>query len=329
MNTAWFLLPLLACCSTPDDNDGVLGPIPHIDGERAKSYVQKQVNFGPRPAGSEALAKTRDWIVAELKKLGLKPQIDSFSDEKHAKGISFSNILCEIPGSDPEEKRLLVLGSHYDTKLCREQANAPRSFDFFGANDGGSSSGLLLELAHWFKDHPLRCPLLLIWFDGEESIDWDWNDNRSLFGSKRAVQELRKRFPKDKPLYEHIPVMFLLDMIGAKTLHVSRDTNSSRALQDIVFQQARHLGKQSYFFKTETAVTDDHMPFLDYSIEVINLIDFGPPTPDWWHTEKDNMEIISAKSLELIGQTTAMALPVIVERFYPKPEKRAAQDKKK
>ena len=319
---AWLLLPLLACCSASDDDGGGggPGPLPRIDGERAKSYVQKQVDFGPRPAGSEALAKTRDWFVSELKKLGLKPNIDSFTDEENAKGLTFHNIQCEIPGSDPSEKRMLVLGSHYDTKLCQGHANPEWNFKFVGANDAGSSSGLLLELARWFKEHPLRCSLMLIWFDGEESLEWHWNDDKALFGSKRAVRQLRKRFPKGKPLYEHVPVMFLLDMIGANTLHVTRDTNSSRALQDIVFQQAKRLGKQSYFFKTETAVTDDHLPFLDYSIEVVNLIDFGPPTPEWWHTEKDTMDIISAKSLQLIGQVTAMSLPLIVDRYYQRPK---------
>lgn len=324
---ALLALPLLACCSMSDDENGQgAASAPRIDGERALRYVQKQVDFGPRPAGSEALAKTRDWFVHELKQLGLRPTVDSFTDEKNAKGLTFHNILCEIPGSDPAENdgkrgRLLVLGSHYDTKLCAGHADPAYNFEFVGANDAGSSSGLLLELARWFKDHPLRVPLLLIWFDGEESLEWHWNDDRALFGSKRAVAELRKRFPKDRPLYDCIPVMVLLDMVGHRDLAITRDTNSSRRLQEIVFAAAQQLGYERHFFKTVTGVVDDHIPFANCSIEVVNLIQFGPPLPDWWHTPNDTMDILSAKSLRIVGQVTALALPRIVQEFYPPLEK--------
>lgn len=334
------LLALLCCpslgCSSPEDDGGAQGEsqggtVPRIDGERALSYVQKQVGFGPRPAGSQALVKTRDWFVEELKKLGLEPRIDSFEDKDNAPGMTFHNILCEIPGTtepkDPSKQRILVLGSHYDTKLCAGHSNPAWNFRFVGANDAGSSSGLLLELARWFRDHPLRVPLLLIWFDGEESIEWHWNDDRALFGSKHAVRQLRKRFPKDRALFECIPVMYLLDMVGHKELAITRDTYSSKRLQEIVLKEATRLKKQRHFFKTETAVLDDHVPFHNFGIDVVNLIQFGPPTPEWWHTEKDTMDILSAKSLETIGKITAMALPRIVDEYYPPYESDSAEGK--
>ncbi len=302
---------LLGSCNAP------AGGRIDVSGKRARAHVAKLVAFGERPAGSKALERSRKYLEGELKKLGLASTVQSFRD-KAAPGIHFHNLLCEIPGTDKHDDRLLVLGSHYDTKLTKGHDRDEHNFKFVGANDGGSSSGLLLELARYFRKHPLRCRLLLVWFDGEESLEFDWNDDKALFGSKHCVKMLRKRFPKTRPLYKCVPVMVLLDMIGDPKESITRDELSSRRLQRIVAESAKKLRYSKHFFKKQTEVTDDHIPFKNRSIEVLDLIQFGPPIPAWWHTKDDTLDKVSAKSLEIVGKVVAHALPRIVEACYEK-----------
>ncbi len=306
-----FLLAAAAC-----RNGSVAGP---IDGEIVLQHVRTMVAHGPRPAGSEALAKTRAYIVDRLKAAGLKPALDTFRDEKRAPGITFQNISVEIPGTRKGEDRLLVLGGHYDTKRCSGHPRPEQNFRFVGANDGGSSAALLIELAIHLKKHPLPCPVLVVWFDGEESLDFDWNEDRALFGSKRCVKRLRARYPKERDLRDCVPVMILLDMVGAKDLSISKDTNSDRRLIEIVGKTAKELGAARYFFHDEVEVTDDHIPFRDYGIAVLDLIQFGDferGTPSWWHTKDDDLPILSAKSLAIVGNVVAAALPKIAAAYY-------------
>ncbi|MFQ5507433.1 MAG: M28 family peptidase, partial [Planctomycetota bacterium] len=142
---------LLADCGDPSQGAPRPGP---ISGERALEHVRRMVAFGPRPSASANLIRTRDYIESEVGKLGLTPVRDTFTFE-NAPGVTFHNVSAEIPASRPGEQRVLVLGSHYDTKLCKGHKEPWHNFEFVGANDGGSSSGLLLELARHFKAEPL------------------------------------------------------------------------------------------------------------------------------------------------------------------------------
>ncbi len=306
------VLPALTSCQNPP----VKGP---IDGGRALAHVRNLVAFGPRPSGSKALIQTRDYLLGVLRKAKIKAGIDSFTDPERAKGLRFHNVWAEIPGTRSKEDRLLVLGSHYDSKLCRGHPLPEQNFRFVGANDGGSSSGLLLEIALWLEQNPLPIPVLCVWFDGEESLEFDWNENRALFGSKRCVKWLRARFPKERSLASCVPVMILLDMVGAKDLSISLDLNSDRELISIVAKNARALGFEKHFFKGKVSVTDDHIPFLNYSIRVLDLIQFGDETsgpPSWWHTPDDDLDILSERSLAIVGNVLVASLPEIVKRFY-------------
>ncbi len=290
-----------------------------ISGKAALAHVKKMVSFGPHPAGSAALLKVRDYIRGELHKMGLKPSLDSFRSEK-AKGIQFHNIVCKIPGTKKNEKRILLLASHYDSKKTTGHPLPEQNFRFVGANDGGSSSGLLLEVARYLKKHPLPIEVRCLWFDGEESIPFDWGEGElAMFGSKHYVKKLRAEFPKEKDLVEFVPVFILLDMVGAKDLSISMDSNSDADLIRIVAKTAQRLGYSKFFFHERTQVTDDHIPFQNYGIAVLDLIQFGGErngTPTWWHTEGDDLTILSAKSLEIVGHTLVRSLPDVVKRFY-------------
>ncbi len=305
---AAFCLPMNGCDKAR--------PTSPIDGNRAYAWVKGMVDIGPSPAGTMELKACRDYILGELKKLGLTAKVDSFKSEPHGAGIEFHNIECEIPATNADEKRLLVLGSHYDTKRTHVPGNPNPEMLFVGANDAGSSSGLLIELARHFKANPLPCRLLLTWFDGEESLPWEWDSDKALFGSRRCVQQLVKRF-KGGSLKDAVPCMVLLDMVGHKDLAITQDTASNQVLIKLFQQAIDQLSYGSKFFQDKNHMTDDHVPFLNYGVRAIDLIQFGDVTA-WWHTGNDTMDLISPESLAIVGHVVSVALPLVAAEFYKK-----------
>ena len=298
------------------------GPNP-IDGKRAFAHVKAMVDLGPRPSGTVALYRCRDLIAKELKTLGIEPRIDKFStDLGRPEVAAFFNIEAVIPGTRKDDKRILVIGSHYDTKRT-DQAPPPEqaNFRFVGANDGGSSSGLLLELARYYKKNPPPVDLHLVWFDGEESIPWQWGGGeRALFGSKRYVQELRQKYPA--PVHESVPVMLLLDMVGARDLHIVEDSqNSSPELIRLFKRAVKALGKEKSFFQSKMPVADDHEPFAVVQIKTLDLIQFRNEDMElWWHKPGDDLDLIAPESLATVGYVVVTALPLVIQTFYPPTE---------
>src|SRR5436853_4322338 len=138
-----------------------------IDGDRAFENVRKEVEIGPRPAGSAELAKARDFIVGELKSCGLNVTLDEFTPKTPVGERKMVNIIAELPG---ESSDVIIISSHYDTKLFKE-------FRFVGANDGGSSTGTLMEMARVMAQSGQK-PRMTYWFvffDGEEAFCKDWS----------------------------------------------------------------------------------------------------------------------------------------------------------
>jgi hypothetical protein len=137
----------------PEKTDG-------FDGKRAYDQVAKQVSFGPRPAGSAALAKLQDYLQAELKSYGCAVETDAFSADTPAGRLPMKNILVKIPGEKPG---IILLGTHYDTK---------RLDDFVGADDSGSSTGVMLEIARVLcvQKQPGKYAVWIAFFDGEEAV---------------------------------------------------------------------------------------------------------------------------------------------------------------
>lgn len=308
---------------------GSVGP---VEGSRAYRQVEAILKFGPRPSGSAALRSVAGFLAAELRQLGLEVHTQDFEDPEQAPGIKFRNLWTEIPGADPVSGPIILLAAHYDSKLASGHAQADHNFAFRGAIDAAGACGTLLELARVLK---LRADpvanIWLAWFDGEESLDWDWNDDRALFGSRHFVTAMladKRRFPSS--LGKRIRAMILLDLIGDRDMKLDRDGNSNKLLQDLFLEAAKNLGfsDQMYTFKSE--FLDDHLPFRNAGVRVIDLIDFqwrtpssrGPNEPPhiaryeaWWHTAEDTIDKISEDSLELIGDLVWMAIPMIEEKL--------------
>jgi Zn-dependent M28 family amino/carboxypeptidase len=201
-----------------------------------------------------------------------------------------ANVVAVLPGRRPD---VVMLAGHYDTKLFTE-------FRFVGANDGGSSSGLLLELARRLAARPRDYTYWLVWFDGEEARG-QWTERDSLYGSRRLASELArgKRLPR---------AMILVDMIGDRDLAIRREAHSAPWLTDIIWNAAARLGFGRHFLRDMVPVEDDHVPFLRLGVAATLLIDFDFPA---WHTAGDTLDAVSADSLTVVGQALLEALPSI------------------
>lgn len=290
-----------------------LAPVraPATVGAEAFAHVENIVAFGPRysakPAGMPGWTKQLAYIERELQKHGLKVERDTWTDRKEL--ITFSNLWTSIPGRRPER---ILLACHHDTKCTVDHPDKRHNFDFVGANDGGSAVGLLLALAPVLAAQEREATIDLVFFDGEESLDWNWNDAaRALFGSRRFV----RRYREARLLGEADPIaaVILLDMVGRKDLHIQDELYSTSKLRTILWSAAVACGHERHFFQRAEGAADDHVPFLEFGIPAVDLIDLnGNPT---WHTPADTIENMSPASLQIVADVVLTMLPE-VEREY-------------
>ena len=174
---------------------------------------------------------------------------------------------------------------------------------FVGANDGGSSTGVLLEMARVLSGAPRVDTVYLVWFDGEEAYG-QWSEIDSLYGSRH----LADKWSKDGTL-ANVKALINVDMIGDKNLGILQELNSSPALRALVWKTARELGYGAYFLDTGMATEDDHMPFLKRGVNALDLIDFDyGPNNTYWHTEQDTLDKLSAHSLEVVGAVVSAVI---------------------
>ena len=271
---------------------------PRVDGAAALRHVERLVALGPRVAGTPGAERARAYITGELGKLGLKPEVRAFeADTPHGR-LTMANVVAVLPGRRPDA---ILLGGHYDTKYFKE-------FRFVGANDGGSSAALLLELARRLAAAPHEYTYWLVWFDGEEArVSWTATD--SLYGSRHLAAELARtrRLPR---------AMLLVDMIGDRDLGILRETYPTPWLTNILWASAARLGHGRHFLETTAAVEDDHAPFLRAGVPSALLIDFDFAP---WHTADDTLDKVSAQSLAVVGDVVLDALPAIEQYLTTQP----------
>jgi glutaminyl-peptide cyclotransferase len=262
-------------------------PASHVNAARAMQYTREIVGMGPRPIGSRAHALLEAYLRLHLKKTAANIQEDAFTAQTPAGPFPMRNFIAEYPGS---KDGVIVMASHYDTVLPLK--------NFVGANDGGSSTGLLLELGNQLHSQG-KLPGYSVWLvflDGEEAVK-EWTDTDSVYGSRHLAEKWKADGTTSK-----IKAFLLADMIGDKDLDILRDENSTPWLEDLVLQAASNLGLQSYFFANTTAMSDDHIPFAKAGVPVADLIDFTYGYNNvFWHTSEDTMDKLSPRSLEITG----------------------------
>jgi glutaminyl-peptide cyclotransferase len=284
-------LPVVLAAVLLLSRPGDAGPV--FDGPAAFAHVERLVGFGPRPSGSEALASARRYIVKELKKTGARVREQPFTAQTPDGPIPMVNVIAELPG--PRSRAILV-GGHYDTKLFPH-------FTFVGANDGGSSSGLLLELARSLARRPREFTYWIVFFDGEEARR-EWSATDGIYGSRHFAGSLQR----DGRL-KQLKAVVVVDMIGDRRLTLKREAASTSWLTDLLWGSARRLGYQAHFLEETLAVEDDHAPFLRAGIPSALLIDFD--YEPYWHTPEDTLDKLSPRSLQIVGDVLLDALPAL------------------
>ena len=268
-----------------------------FDSARAYEHLRRQVGFGPRPAGSPAIAQTRQYILAELESAGITAREDAWDAPTPVGMIRMVNIIATIPGRRTDR---IALATHYDTK--REAR-----FRFLGASDAASSTAAVLELGRIMKARQNDYTIELLFFDGEEAvIEWAGNDN--TYGSRHYVQAARQNGS-----LATLEALVLLDMIGDRNLNIRRESTSTRWLNDAIWASAKKLGHTREFVDEEFAIGgDDHFPFLAAGVPAVDIIDFDYPA---WHTAQDDLDHVSARSLQVVGDVILDAWPQIERRL--------------
>lgn len=257
---------------------------PEINPVRAAEYLKAVVSFGPRPVGSAAHKELETYLRQHLKRDNL--ELDSFTATTPVGKVPMVNLIDKFPGTN---QGIIVIAGHYDTA-----GTVP---NFVGANDGGSETALLLELANHLrtKDHH-GYSVWLVWLDGEEATQ-QWSGTDGLYGSRHLATKWQNDGTAKK-----IKACLVADMIGDADLNIEHDENSTEWLEGIIYRAATHFGYQSHFFRRTVSMEDDHIPFIAAGIPAADLIDYEYGYNNaFWHTAEDTIDKLSPKSLEIVG----------------------------
>jgi glutaminyl-peptide cyclotransferase len=282
---AWMLFAAAACLAAQQHAV--------FSGAAALDFTRKAVAFGPRPSGSEAIHKLQAYIRTELKSLPCEVAEDVFRASTPLGPIEMRNIIARFPGTSG---RIVAITGHYDTKMIP-------GILFLGANDGGSSTGFLLEAARVASRLPHKNEIRLVWFDGEEAIA-QWSETDGTYGSRH----LASRWLSDGTL-ARMKALINMDMIGDRDLDIANDENSTESLRRLIWDTAAQLSLGKYFLTAPASLLDDHIPFLQSGATAADVIDFDyGPNNSWWHSDKDTMDKLSAVSLGTVGKVVIEAI---------------------
>ncbi len=274
-------------------------PLPHIDPKRAFQYTREVTAFGPRYMGSENHKKLERYIVDHLK--GDQVEDDAFTADTVEGKFPVRNIIAKFPGT---KDGIIVIMGHYDT-------NYPlRNTGYVGANDGGSSTAILLEFANQLRGKKRDgYGVWLVWTDGEEAVK-TWSDTDSVYGARH----LAEKWEKDGTL-KKIKALMVMDMIGDADLNIDRNTNGAPWLLDLIYAAAERVGYQSHFYARQGPIEDDHIPFVKRGVPSADVIDLDYGYNNvFHHTPQDTMDKLSPKSLEIVGDTILETIHLLNQR---------------
>jgi glutaminyl-peptide cyclotransferase len=198
------------------------------------------------------------------------------------------NIIAKIPGQKPG---IILLGTHYDTKKLP---------NFVGADDAGSSTGVMLEMARLLCKQPAgKYAVWIAFFDAEEAFNLEWKDPDNCYGSRQMAAQMAASGDLPK-----VKAFILADLVGNRTPKFRRDEASTKWLVDLVWNIAAKLGYGSIFVnETYNVGGDDHFSFTKRNVPSVDIIDLAPTEVPYWHTPEDTMDKISPKTLAIVGHT--------------------------
>jgi glutaminyl-peptide cyclotransferase len=276
-----------------------------FDGARAFDHVRHLVELGPRPPASDAIRQAQAYIVTQLKSYGCQVEEHDFHGSSVLGDLSMKNIIAKIPGPDPG---IVLYATHYDTV---------RIPNFVGADDGGSGTATMLELARVLCTRNSSLNVWIAFFDGEEA-QGNWADNNSIRwtgeNSTYGSREMAASMALSGEL-KRLKAMILADMIGPSNLKIKRDTNSTTWLVDLIWDTAAHLGYANIFVNDPYPISgDDHLSFLRRDVPACDIIDFDIFNT-YWHTSEDTLEKVDPRSLAIVGHVFVETLPALERKF--------------
>src|SRR5271156_2669376 len=266
-----------------------------FDGSRAFENVRHLVELGPRPPASDAIRQAQTYIVEQLKSYGCPVEEHDFHASTPIGNFPMKNIVAKIPGTG---RSIVLFATHYDTV---------RLPNFVGADDGGSGTGTLLELARLFCSRKNSLNVWIVFFDGEEAQgNWtdkasiQWTDNNNTYGSREMAAQMALSGD-----LQRTKAMILADMIGPANVRIRRDTGSTPWLTDFIWDTAAELGyKNNFVNETYGVGGDDHFSFIRRGVAGCDLIDFSV-RDTYWHTPEDTLDKVDLQSLAIVGSVLA------------------------
>jgi Zn-dependent M28 family amino/carboxypeptidase len=267
-----------------------------FDGNRAYAHVAKLVAIGPRPPGSEGIRRTQAYTRSQLESFGCAVEEDNFTAQTPVGPVAMKNIVATAHG---KSQNVLLLLTHYDTR--REPAG------FVGANDGGSSTGVMLEMARHLCGRKNALSIWIAFLDGEEAFE-EWSELDSLYGSRQMAARLAVSGD-----LKRIKAVLLADLVGYRELKFRRESNSTKWLTDLVWSTAERLGYKAHFADDESPVDDDHSPFLKRGVAAVDIIQLEDYPH--WHTKEDTLDKISGRSLAIVGHVLLEVIPALEKKF--------------
>jgi glutaminyl-peptide cyclotransferase len=291
-------LPALAFGS-PDNPSG------NFDGARAHEHVRHLVEIGPRPPATDGIHRAQTYIISQLKSYGCPVEEHDFHAATALGDLAMKNIVVKLPGA---RSGIVLYTTHYDTV---------RIPNFVGADDGGSGTGTMIELARLFCARKNSLNVWIVFFDGEEaqgnwtdkaSVQWKNDGSNNTYGSR----ELAAQMALSGEL-KRVKAMILADMIGPANVRITRDTGSTPWLTNFIWDTAAQLGHQDTFVNENYTVGgDDHFSFIRRGVAGSDLIDLTVP---YWHTPQDTLDKVDPQSLGIVGQVLAATLPRFEKKF--------------
>jgi Zn-dependent M28 family amino/carboxypeptidase len=311
MSACLLALMLAACDRLPGFGGGAKTA---FDGDSALVFAEAQVAFGPRVPGTTAHRQAGDWIVARMRERADTVEVQEWTHvARNGRHLPMRNILARFrPGSSD---RVLYV-THWDTRPTADSDRnlGARARPIPGANDGASGVGLFVALASALSDTPPTVGVDLLFVDGEDygtfetPVEDTTKNHDVLIGSRYFARTMADSY---RPMFGVV-----WDMIGDAFLQIYQEGHSVRAAPEVVARVwgvARELGYDEYFLSQTTGgITDDHLPFIQRGLRMIDVIDIdycldggtgcgGDPTRNLHHTQEDTMDKISAESLQVVG----------------------------
>lgn len=280
-----------------------------FDGSQAFSHIRHLVDLGPRPPGSDAIRQAQAYIIGQLKGYGCYVEEHDFHASTTIGDLPMKNIIVKIPGAG---SGIVLFATHYDTV---------RLPNFVGADDGGSGTGTMMELARVLCSRKGKLNIWIVFFDGEEAQgQWtdknsiQWTNTNSTFGSREMAASMALSGE-----LKRVKAMVLADMIGPSNLRIKRDTDSNPRIKrdmgstpwlvDLIWGTAARLGYANVFINENYLVGgDDHFSFIRRGIAACDIIDFDVQTT-YWHTPQDTLDKVDPRSLAIVGHVFLETVP--------------------